>query len=109
MFNRSHVNIGRATTSQSLWLLLACDTYIMVLCFTHIPFVVNHTTNATPPERPQQLSLKFVNVGDEQKFPKTSVCVILVDLVYLESATIYTSYTSSKIARGLKRSRTTGI
>jgi len=78
----------------------------MVLCFTHIPFVVNHTTNATPPERPQQLSLKFVNVGDEQKFPKTSVCVILVDLVYLESAKIYTS---SKTARGLKRSRTTGI
>ena len=71
--------------------------------------MVKHTTNATPPERSQQLSLKFVNVGDEQKFPKTSVCVILVDLVYLESATIYTSYTSSKIARGLKRSRTTGI
>jgi len=52
-FNRSHVNIGRATTSQSLLLLLARDRYIMVLFFTHIPFVVNHTINATPPERLQ--------------------------------------------------------
>jgi len=50
-FNRSHVNIGRATTSQSLLLLLARATYMVVLFFTHIPFVVNHTINATPPER----------------------------------------------------------
>ena len=54
MFNRSHVNISRATTPQSLLLLLARATHIMVLCFTHIPFVVNHTINATPPERLQQ-------------------------------------------------------
>jgi len=53
-FNRSHVNIGRATTSQSLLLLLASATYIMVLFFTHILFVVNHTINATPPQRLQQ-------------------------------------------------------
>jgi len=46
-FNRSHVNIGRATTSQSLLLLLARATYIMVLFFAHIPFVVNHTIKAT--------------------------------------------------------------
>jgi len=54
MFNRSHVKIGRATTSQSLLLLLAGLTYIMVLFFAHIPFVVNRTINATPPERLQQ-------------------------------------------------------
>jgi len=54
MFNRSHVNMGRAYTSQSLLLLLARSTYIMVLFFTHIPFVANHTINATPPERLQQ-------------------------------------------------------
>ena len=53
-FSRSHVNIARATTSQSLLLLLARATYIMVLFFTHMPFVVNHTINATPPERLQQ-------------------------------------------------------
>jgi len=53
-FNRSHVNIGRATTSQSLFLLLARATYIMVLFFMHIPFVVNHTINATPLQRLQQ-------------------------------------------------------
>jgi len=40
--------------SQSLLLLLARATYIMVLFFTHIPFVVNHTINATPPERLQE-------------------------------------------------------
>jgi len=50
--------------------------------------------------------LKFVNVGDEQKFPKNSVCIILVDLVYLESAKIYTG---SKIVRGFKRLRTTAV
>jgi len=53
MFNRSH-NIGRATVSQSLLLLLARAIHMMVLFFTHIPFVVNHTINATPPERLQQ-------------------------------------------------------
>jgi len=53
MFNRSHVNIGRASTLQSLLLLLARATHVMVLFFTHIPFVVNHTINATPPERLQ--------------------------------------------------------
>jgi len=42
----------KTACSQSLLLLLA--TYIMVLFFTHIPFVVNHTINATPPERLQQ-------------------------------------------------------
>jgi len=37
-------------------LLLVRATYCicMVLFFTHIPFVVNHTINATPPERLQQ-------------------------------------------------------
>ena len=39
--------------SQSLLLLLARASYIMVLFFTHILFVVNHTINATPPERLQ--------------------------------------------------------
>jgi len=34
MFNRSHVSIGRATTSQSLLLLLARTTCIMVLFFS---------------------------------------------------------------------------
>jgi len=53
-----------------------------------------------------RFSLKFVNVGDEQKFPKASVCIILVGLVYLESAKIYTG---SKIVRGLKSLRTTEL
>ena len=44
---------------QSLLLLLARATYIMVLFFTHIAFVVNHTINATPPERLQQHPLLF--------------------------------------------------
>jgi len=47
MFNWSHVNIGRAT-------------YIMVLGFTHMPFVVNHTINATSPERLQHYQVLVV-------------------------------------------------
>jgi len=35
-------------------LLLARATYMWVLCFAHIPFVVNRTFNATPTERLQQ-------------------------------------------------------
>ena len=50
---------NRGHASQSLLLLLARATYIMVLFFTHIPFVVNHTINATPPERLQQHPLLF--------------------------------------------------
>jgi len=42
---------NRDHAPQTLLLLLACATYIMVLFFTHIPFVVNHRINATPPER----------------------------------------------------------
>ena len=49
-----HKSISAVSTSQSLLLLLARATYIMMLFFTHIPFVVNHTINATPPETLQQ-------------------------------------------------------
>ena len=48
--NRNH--------ARNLLLLLARATYI-VLFFPHIPFVVNHTVNATPPERLQQHPLIF--------------------------------------------------
>jgi len=35
--------------------IIACSRHIHVfLFFAHIPFVVNHTINATPPERSQQ-------------------------------------------------------
>jgi len=51
MFNRSHVSIGRASTHS----IIACSHHIYVLLFfAHIPFVVKHTINATPPERLQQ-------------------------------------------------------
>jgi len=40
--------------SQSLFLLLPRATYIMVLFFKQIPFVVNHTINAMPRERLQK-------------------------------------------------------
>jgi len=53
MFNRSHVNIGRACTPRSLSYCLFTPHICNVLFFTHIPFVVNHTINATPPERLQ--------------------------------------------------------
>jgi len=55
--------------SQSLSLLLAHATYIMVLFFTHIPFVVNHTINATPPERLQQgkIDNSLLNFGNAKR------------------------------------------
>jgi len=52
-FNGSQVNIGRASTPRSLFYCLFVPYVFMVLFFTHIPFVVNHTINATPPERLQ--------------------------------------------------------
>jgi len=39
---------------RSLYYCLFAPDICMVLFFTHIPFVVNHTFNATPPERLQQ-------------------------------------------------------
>ena len=50
---------NRDYAPQSLLLLIARATYLMVLFFTHIPFVVNQTINATPPERLQQHPLLF--------------------------------------------------
>ena len=54
--------------SQSLLLLLARATYIMVLFFTHLPFVVNCTINATPPKRLQQHSLLFTMNRPDRTF-----------------------------------------
>jgi len=48
------VSITRDYTSRSLYYCLFAPHISMVLFFTHIPFVVNHTINATPPERLQQ-------------------------------------------------------
>jgi len=53
---------------QSFLLLLARTAYVMVLFFTHIPFVVHHTINATSLERLQQY---YTNV----------VCLCLCDFL----------------------------
>jgi len=47
--------------------LLARATYIIVLFFTHIPFVVNHAINATPPERLQQYTHNSNNQVQQAK------------------------------------------
>jgi len=39
--------------------MLVRATYMFVLFFVHIPFVVNHTFNATPTEWLQQSSFRF--------------------------------------------------
>jgi len=44
------VSITRDYTPRSLYYCLFAPHICMVLFFTHIPFVVNHTINATPPE-----------------------------------------------------------
>ena len=72
MFNRSHVSIG---TPRSLFYCLFAPHICMVLFFTHIPFVVNHTINTTPPERLQQKQVvtgKLIcNTRDPNRVPKT--------------------------------------
>jgi len=45
---------NRVHMPWSLCYCLFAPQVCMVLFFTHIPFVVNHTINATPPERLQQ-------------------------------------------------------
>ena len=50
--------------ARNLLLLLARSTYIMVLFFTHIAFVVNHTINATPPERLQHYHCCCIHAGE---------------------------------------------
>jgi len=59
---------NRDHAPQSLFLLLARATYIMVLFFTHILFVVNHTINATPPERLQQHPLLLTTNYTDRTF-----------------------------------------
>ena len=60
-FNSSQVSIGRACTPRSLYYwLFTPRIYIVVIFFAHIPFVVNHTINTTPPERLQQYHILFM-------------------------------------------------
>jgi len=40
--------------------IIACSRHICMVFSTHIPFVVNHKFNATPPERLQQYSLLYL-------------------------------------------------
>jgi len=50
----------QATTEimPAISLTIAHATHMMVLFFTHIPFLVNHTINATLPERLQQWPIR---------------------------------------------------
>jgi len=50
---------NRVHIPWSLYYCLFAPHICMVLFFTHISFVVNHTINATPPERLQQHPLLF--------------------------------------------------
>ena len=48
---------NRVHMPWSLYYCLFAPHICMVLFFTHIPFVVNHTFNATPPERLQHFQI----------------------------------------------------
>jgi len=50
--------------ARNLLLLLARATYTMVLVFTHIPFLVNHTINATLPQKLQQDQTSLVIISE---------------------------------------------
>ena len=49
-------------------LLLVRTTYMYGVVLAHIPFVVNHTFNATPPERLQQHPLLFTTNRTDRTF-----------------------------------------
>jgi len=55
-------------TPWSLYHCLFAPHVCMLLFFTHIPFVVNHTINATPPERLQQHPLLFTTNRTDRTF-----------------------------------------
>jgi len=49
--------------------IVACSRHVYILLFfAHIPFVVNHTINATPPERLQQHPLLFTTNRTDRTF-----------------------------------------
>jgi len=49
--------------------IIACSRHAYIfLFFAHIPFVVNHTINATPPERLQQHPLLFTTNHTDHTF-----------------------------------------
>ena len=60
-FHRSHARIIRDYMPRSLYYCFFAPDICMVLFFTHIPFVVNHTINATPPERLQHLFAVYLD------------------------------------------------
>ena len=67
-FNGSPDNIGRASTPRSLYHCMFAPHIWMMLFFTHIPLVGNHTFNATPPERLQQHPLLFTTNRTNRTF-----------------------------------------
>jgi len=71
-YTQSFAPLQQATIEimrRNLFLLLfAHATYIMVLFFTHIPFMVIHTINTTPPERLQQHPLFFTTNHTDRTF-----------------------------------------
>ena len=56
LFNCSQASIGRDYTPQSLYYCLFVPRIYILLFFTHILFVVNHTFSPTPPERLQHIT-----------------------------------------------------
>ena len=48
-------------------LLLVHATYVWVLFFAHISFMVNHTFNATPVEKLQHNSVERIGKGCQMK------------------------------------------
>jgi len=56
--------------------------------------------------QPDKILIEICECGRWTEFAKTSVCIILAALVYLESAKVYTG---PKIVRALKRLRNTAI
>jgi len=91
------VTRSRSGFSQIFWSFaqqsFARVSYIMVLFFTHIPFVVTHIINATPPERLQQNQTKDDHypiqfAGRISGTSDATPSVFLLDLVFFISSSV---------------------
>jgi len=71
-------------------LLLVRATYIWVLFFAHIPFVVNHTFNATPPERLQHYDADVNAINqDFQKLSCIKQEILPVGKNFIQKISVY--------------------
>ena len=91
--------------TKSLWSVSASNKNSFFQLHTIVKLLFNHITIFKTRHR-DKILIKICECGQWTEFAKISICIILVVLVYLESAKVYTG---PKIVRVVKRLRNTGL